>query len=376
MFKIALKELDMMLKSNHKALLVTSNENEVLKILDIYNGILDNQIIKSNIIILKRINFGLVRQIANYYKVNDTIVQDFLNMYRYRRIIPHIVRDTKTKTIICHTSLSCLAVNEDLISKYDIMVFPYIHSYLFQDYMYNIGSKIIDRPLFKIEEKIFNNSIKIITNTKRIKLYLIKKGFEARKIKVLYPSAKSLGYIDSEDRLKWIVAATRWDTDRKINFYLELANRLKKERLNYKIVLVGNWPNHALLSKFIKNIKKRDLKNYIIIFGNVAERKLYEILKRSSIYIFAENAVFGMGALEAGAQGTPIIVSEYSGIWEIFKHGVHGYRARYGDVDDFLHGIFNVDKNWKLYSYNIYLEAKKYSWTVHFKKLIKIIETL
>jgi glycosyltransferase involved in cell wall biosynthesis len=252
-------------------------------------------------------------------------------------------------------------------------LYPYIHSYLFTDYVASYFNSTFARLFHDHEIKRLEKSKTIIANTSRTKKYLHEKGFEYKNIEILYPGAEPVYNLPLTNRKNFIIASTRWESDRKLSLYLELAELIARDRLPLKILLSGEWPNKYLLYRFLKNVEKRNLNKYMKISGQLTEHELLTLYSTSIVYIFGEDAVFGMGALEAGMQGTPVVVSAGSGIWEIYSHGVHGYRAKKDDPYDFYKGILNVIDSWENYHKNIYIESLKYAWTEHFKKLLQIL---
>jgi glycosyltransferase involved in cell wall biosynthesis len=321
---------------------------------------------------MKRSNLLMEDFISKTFKLNRVLVQDILNMPFYRNALKKLLERANVKYIIGHTSASLIILPNNIFVK-GISLYPYIHSYLLGDYTASYVSRYLSGVFFKMEDRYLEAADVIIANTFRTKKYLESKGIEAKRIAVLYPGAYSIERLPAKNRKNIIVSLTRWDIDRKIEFYLKLSELLKQEKMNYKLALVGEWPKREILMETLKRIKRKGLSEYIYIVGSANETQLYKILARARMYLFAENAVFGMGALEAAAQGTPIVVSWGSGIWEIFQHKVHGYRAKTGDIWDFFKGIMFVDAKWDELSQAIYKEAQKFDWNNHAKGLLKII---
>jgi len=81
-----------------------------------------------------------------------------------------------------------------------------------------------------------------------------------------------------------------------------------------------------------------------------------------------------MGALEAGAQGTPIVYSSESSAWEIFTPGAHGFEVDVNSIDDYIESIerFEDDSTVEKMGYSIWKKSHEYSWDNQGAKLERI----
>jgi glycosyltransferase involved in cell wall biosynthesis len=83
-----------------------------------------------------------------------------------------------------------------------------------------------------------------------------------------------------------------------------------------------------------------------------------------------------MTALEAAARGTPIIAPSRSEIWELFEHGVHGFKVIEEDIDSYVDAILKLEDEDLLYKmgYQTWKQAHKYSWSSHVASLEEMMQ--
>jgi len=83
---------------------------------------------------------------------------------------------------------------------------------------------------------------------------------------------------------------------------------------------VGNRPNIALT-------------------GRISHAQMKPIIQRCGVYLATAKETFGIGILEAMASGKPVLGFRRGGIVNLVEHGVSGYLAEPGDLDDLAAGL-------------------------------------
>lgn len=90
------------------------------------------------------------------------------------------------------------------------------------------------------------------------------------------------------------------------------------------------------------------------------EMRLY--IQRAGVYLSTTKETFGLATLEALASGTPVLGWDFGGNSFLVKHGVSGYLAKPGDVDDLCEGLSYCLKYRKVLSANARELARAWTW--------------
>jgi glycosyltransferase involved in cell wall biosynthesis len=120
----------------------------------------------------------------------------------------------------------------------------------------------------------------------------------------------------------------------------------------------------------------RELKicNRITFVGKV--RDTSHVLEISDLFILpSETESFGLAALEAMAEGVPVISSNTGGIPEVNVEGVSGYLSNVGDVDEMASNalkILSSNENLQKFRINALNRAKDFT----LEKILPMYETL
>ena len=93
--------------------------------------------------------------------------------------------------------------------------------------------------------------------------------------------------------------------------------------------MVGEGPEK---DKAMAYVKKNGLKEKVLFLGNSNE--IDKILCYSDLFLLpSEMESFGLVALEAMANGVPVISSNAGGLAEVNKHDYSGFLSDIGDID-------------------------------------------
>lgn len=102
-----------------------------------------------------------------------------------------------------------------------------------------------------------------------------------------------------------------------------------RERVNAKLLLVGDGPDRHRIEELCRELKTCD---DVIMLGKMQSAE--EVLSASDLFLLpSETESFGLAALEAMASGVPVISTNSGGLPEVNEHGVSGYLGEVGDVD-------------------------------------------
>lgn len=132
-----------------------------------------------------------------------------------------------------------------------------------------------------------------------------------------------------------------------------------QEKIPAKLILAGDGPDRAIVERMGRDM---GICNKIIFTGKV--RETAPILELCDLFLLpSETESFGLAALEAMAQGVPVISSNTGGIPEVNIDGFSGYVSNVGDVESMAENsltILNDKETLMQFRKNALLQAKKF----------------
>jgi glycosyltransferase involved in cell wall biosynthesis len=90
------------------------------------------------------------------------------------------------------------------------------------------------------------------------------------------------------------------------------------------------------------------------------QMKLYT--QGAGVYLSTSKETFGISVLESLASGVPVLGWDWGGNSQLVQHGVNGYLAKPGDVDDLCEGLNYCIKHRKVLGSNGRELAKQWTW--------------
>jgi L-malate glycosyltransferase len=116
---------------------------------------------------------------------------------------------------------------------------------------------------------------------------------------------------------------------KRVEDVVEVFKRVQ-ERIPSKLILGGDGPERPLVERMARDM---GICNKIIFTGKV--RETGPILEIADLFLLpSETESFGLAALEAMAEGVPVISSNTGGIPEVNEHGYSGYLSGVGNVEE------------------------------------------
>ncbi len=101
------------------------------------------------------------------------------------------------------------------------------------------------------------------------------------------------------------------------------------ETLQARLVLVGDGPDAGLARQMAQALGVLDRVHFTGVLDGVAD-----LLREANLLLLpSQTESFGLVALEAMASGVPVIASNVGGLPEVVEHGVTGFLAPPGDVE-------------------------------------------
>ena len=117
------------------------------------------------------------------------------------------------------------------------------------------------------------------------------------------------------------------------------------KKVNSKLMMVGEGPEKI---KAIQYVKENDLEDKVLFLGNSNE--IDKILCYSDLFLLpSEKESFGLSALEAMANGVPVVSSNAGGITEVNINNKTGFVSNIGDIKEMTSNALTLLKDEKLH---------------------------
>lgn len=147
--------------------------------------------------------------------------------------------------------------------------------------------------------------------------------------------------------------------------------RQVQERIPAKLILGGDGPERPLVERLAREM---GICNKIIFTGKV--RETGPILEIADLFLLpSETESFGLAALEAMAEGVPVVSSNTGGIPEVNRHGFSGYLSNVGDVNSMSkHAIHILSDDARLAAFREQSLAQAHKFSL--KEVLPIYENL
>jgi len=191
-------------------------------------------------------------------------------------------------------------------------------------YRRGIAVEVKKTPLNK---KLFKEFVThFVFNSKATKL-LLEKNFksiiETKKTATIYNAIEfKKNKIDRRLNTKIVIGnAGRLVEQKGQHFLIDIAEKLKKRQLDFKILIAGDGP---LYDKLLQKIKEKNLSKQIELMGFVKDMDSF----MSGIDIFVSTALwegFGFVLAEAMAKEKPVLAFDLSSNPELIKHSENGF---------------------------------------------------
>jgi N-acetyl-alpha-D-glucosaminyl L-malate synthase BshA len=116
---------------------------------------------------------------------------------------------------------------------------------------------------------------------------------------------------------------------KRIADVIRIFDKIQK-KVKSKLIMVGDGPEKEMAENLVMEL---GIEDKVVFLGQSNE--VDEILCFSDLFLLpSEKESFGLAALEAMANGVPVISSNSGGIPELNLHGVSGYLSDLGNVEE------------------------------------------
>jgi len=370
-FKTALKQANGLAKKGHEVHFVVQKRN-VENIASILGGLPYS------------VDFLTLRPVP----VLSQIVDFFTKPYRYVEggeididVVGMLVsgflinrKVSKVDWLIAHSTLSCIqAVNLFGSHVHKIRKVLYLYDMPIHVMMKIVHPNVkncVVKPIKRFETWIVQNTELFLCTT-----------FEAAKSwhnifritpTIVRPGCEPSSFFPYPKK-DYILSITSWEPLRNPFFLLDLMENLIRNDL--KLVVAGRWQDKLLLKRFKTSVVTRGLQDKVSVVENLSEGSLIELYRGARCMVYPIGAPLHTTALEASAQGTPIIAPCRSEVWKLFEHGLHGFKVTEGKVDSYIDAISKLQdkKMLKKLSHNIWRKSYSFTWDAHVTRLENLL---
>ncbi len=171
-------------------------------------------------------------------------------------------------------------------------------------------------------------------------------GVEADKVCVVHngidyvehrrPLPQALTHIRTEGK-KIVLFVGRITIQKGPDYFIKVAKRVLEYDANVLFVISGSGD---MEHQIIRLAADMGLGDKVVFAGFVRGDDLLKLYRAADLYVMPSvSEPFGLTALEALANGTPILVSKQSGVSEVLTHAL---KSDFWDIDDMADKILNV----------------------------------
>lgn len=148
---------------------------------------------------------------------------------------------------------------------------------------------------------------------------------------------ESVGRWTVEEGDPLVLFAGRITWQKGPGYFVEAAARVAAERPDVKFVVAGAGDRMVAM---MEQVVALGLKERFLFTGFLPPAELDRLYSRADVYVMPSvSEPFGLTALEALQQGTPVILSKSAGVSEVVKNVL---RVEFGDVEDLASKILSV----------------------------------
>jgi glycosyltransferase involved in cell wall biosynthesis len=135
--------------------------------------------------------------------------------------------------------------------------------------------------------------------------------------------------------------------------------------------LAERFPKQHFVTTYVTKGAKL---NNVNVLGTIPYEQMRGVVQQARMYLSTTKETFGIGVLEAMASGVPVLGYAHGGNVALVEHGVTGYLAEPGDIDDLSEGLDYCLRHWQVLGANGREKAKQYRWVDACEQVARIYE--
>ncbi len=299
----------------------------------------------------------------------------FFSMYHLISpvLIPKVIKRKEYDVIIAHTPLACFAAHQ-LWKRRGI---PYIN-FMWDPMSFmlpRVYGERLPKRLVKLLTKVALFFDRILANNSLVTLTCSQphvnfiRSYINKDVEEIYPGCFPVEQIP-EKRGDYVLALDRWDIGNLPHMFLDVWERLSKK---VELRVAGFWWPEELRQSFIKLRDEKGLTDLVKILGPVTEEELSQLYLNARAFVHPINETFHTPVLEAAGYGCPTVMPNG---FQIFNHGIHGFFAAEGHLDEFAEYVDRLVADerlaWKM-GYESWKVAREHTWEQHARKVEQVV---
>ena len=158
------------------------------------------------------------------------------------------------------------------------------------------------------------------------------------------------------------------------DYFIYAAKKVLEHEKNVKFVIVGSGDMEPFI---IEKAAEMGIADKVLFAGFLNQDDVDRAYKMADVYVMPSvSEPFGITALEAMKNMTPVIVSKQSGVSEVIKHC---FKVDFWDVNELSNKIISLLRYKPLHETmkdQGYTEVKRFSWDIPAEKCIRIYNQL
>jgi len=200
-----------------------------------------------------------------------------------------------------------------------------------------------NRAVFEIEQQGVQAAAAVIAVSQLTKRIIVQRyGVPDEKVRVVYNgvAAQSLLPAKTPERSdeKIVLFLGRITMQKGPEYFVDAAATVLERMKNVKFVIAG-WGDMA--PRVVEKVAAMGLGNKVFFTGFLVGDQVQRAFRMADVYVMPSvSEPFGLTALEAIQQGTPVILSKTSGVGEVITRGA--LKVDFWDVDELANKIVAV----------------------------------
>ncbi len=261
-------------------------------------------------------------------------------VYRFSHAALEVASKENFDVIHCHDWMTYPAgINAKHLTNKPLIV--HIHNTVFDR-----SSLSPSNYEYEIEKAGFENSDCIIAISNKVKDTLVKKyGINEDKIKVVHwgidHENKDYYQVQPKNSFseKIVLFAGRITLQKGPDYFIEAAKKVLDFYPNVRFIVVGSGD---MLPRIINRAIELGISHKVNFTGWFNQKELFRAFKIADLFVMPSvSEPFGLVALEALKNGSPVIVSKQSGVCEVIKNCL---KVDFWDINELANKIVNVLK--------------------------------
>ncbi len=357
-----------------------------------------------NVYAVDQVNDTLIQRLS-IFKIN-TLLMPYMNEQQYIEQYEKYIKSGEKKRknlknlygpqlfqevylFALRVLLLARTMNFDIIHAHDWMTYPaaimlkrftnkplvvHIHATEYD----RTGGNGINPKIYEIEKQGFMNADKIIAVSNYTKRMLIKHyGIDPSKIVVVHNAMENkLEYnnkvIKPSDKIVLFVG--RITLQKGPEYFIRAAKRVIEKDPSVKFIVIGTGD---MQQRMIEEAARLGISKNVLFSGFMPREEVMKAYRIADLYVMPSvSEPFGLTALEAAIQGTPVIVSRQSGVSEVLNHSL---KVDFWDIEDMAQkmlAVLHYRSLNHLLRVHGKIEAEKQTWDKQVRKIIKVYEEL